>query len=329
MDERLDRAPCGYATITSRGIITYVNQTFLQMVGYSKKEDLLNHHIESIMSMANKFLFHTYFYPFIQLYGHVDEMYLTLKSSNRENVPVLLNGKSYEVSETELIECVFVKMSRRIDYEKEIRNAKREIEEAYKVKNEALEKLEALHRDVEIKQEELISLNAKLESLAVTDTLTGLKNRRYFIEKLDSHIDSFFLSNVPFSLLIMDIDHFKKVNDTHGHLVGDQVLREFAQIIKNHSKEADTVARYGGEEFIILLSAVDETQSKQEAERIRKAVENAPWSDCSVTVSIGAATFTSEDTNTSILAKADQALYTSKSRGRNRVTHSVDVVESL
>ena len=328
MDERLDRAPCGYVTITSRGIITYVNQTFLDMIGYSK-DDLLNHHIESIMSMANKFLFHTYFYPFIQLYGYVDEMYLTFKSGKGETIPVLLNGKSYEDNETEVINCVFVQMSRRIDYEKEIRNAKREIEEAYRVKNEALEKLEVLHRDIEVKQEELMRLNTKLESLAVTDTLTGLKNRRYFIEKLDSHIERFFLSKIPFSLLIMDIDHFKKVNDRHGHLVGDQVLREFAQIIKASSKEADTVARYGGEEFIILLSETDEAQSKQTAGRLRQLVENAPWSCCPVTVSIGAATFTAKDSNISILSRADHALYVSKSRGRNRVTHSADLDESL
>ncbi|MFL0364151.1 diguanylate cyclase [Pseudobacillus sp. 179-B 2D1 NHS] len=328
MDERLDRAPCGYVTITSRGVITYANQAFLDMVGYSK-DDVLNHHMESIMSMANKFLFHTYFYPFIQLYGHVDEMYLTLKSNKGENVPVLLNGKSGEGNQTELIECVFVKMSRRIDYEKEIRNAKREMEEAYRVKNEALEKLEALHWDIEAKQEELIRLNAKLESLAVTDTLTVLKNRRYFIDKLASHIESFLLSKVPFSLLIMDIDHFKKVNDTYGHLAGDQVLREFAQIIKEHSKETDTVARYGGEEFIILLPEADEAQSKQAAERLRKSIEHASWSHCPTTVSIGAATFTPEDTNISILAKADKALYTSKSKGRNRVTHFADIKESL
>ncbi|OCA92137.1 sensor domain-containing diguanylate cyclase [Pseudobacillus wudalianchiensis] len=324
MDERLDRAPCGYMTINSQGIISYVNQTFLDMGGYSR-DDLMNHHIESIMSMANKFLFHTYFYPFIQLYGHVDEMYLTLKSSKGESIPVLLNGKSYEGNEAEKIECVFVKMTRRIDYEKEIRNAKREIEEAYRIKDEALEKLEALHRDVERKQEELMRLNAKLESLAVTDTLTGLKNRRYFIEKLDSHIDHFFLSKTPFSLLIMDIDHFKKVNDTYGHLTGDQVLREFARILEANSKESDTVARYGGEEFIILLPEMNEMQSKQAAERLRKIVEEAPWSSCPVTISVGAATFTEHDTNISILAKADEALYTSKSNGRNRVTHSADL----
>ncbi|GLY08851.1 sensor domain-containing diguanylate cyclase [Pseudobacillus badius] len=323
MDERLNHAPCGYVSITNRGIITAVNETFLNMFGYDRK-DVLDHHIESMMSMANKFLFHTYFYPFIQLYGYVNEMYLTLKSKQGDSIPVLVNGRSRRGDEEEIIDCVFVQMSKRIDYEKEIRNAKATIEEAYRLKDEALGRLEVLHRDIELKQTELIRLNAELEKLAVTDALTGLKNRRYFIEKLDAYMERFAASHMLFSVLILDVDHFKNINDTQGHLVGDQVLRKLAQIMEASLEEPALAARYGGEEFIVLLPGMDACQSKQAAEDLRTAIEQDSWGECAVTVSIGAATVTSEDTNISILARADQALYQSKNNGRNCVTHAAD-----
>ncbi|MED4534671.1 sensor domain-containing diguanylate cyclase [Metabacillus fastidiosus] len=313
MDERLKYAPCGYVSVTNQGVITYMNQTFLDMVEYDQS-DLLHQHIESIMTVANKFLFHTYFYPFIQLYGHVNEVYLTLKSSKNEDIPVLLNGRRCEREGVELVDCVFVHMRKRIDYEQEIRNSKREIEKAYEEKNEALVKLESLHEE--------------LERLATTDGLTGLKNRRYFLEELNKNITLFSSSQSPFSLLIIDVDHFKKINDTFGHLTGDDILKGLANIMTSNSREIDIVARYGGEEFIILLPRMDEATVKKRAEKLRSAIEKTKCADCFATVSIGAATFTNGDTDISILAKADKALYASKNTGRNRVTHANELAEN-
>ncbi|MED4403384.1 sensor domain-containing diguanylate cyclase [Metabacillus fastidiosus] len=327
MDERLKYAPCGYVSVTNQGVITYMNQTFLDMVEYNQN-DLLHQHIESIMTVANKFLFHTYFYPFIQLYGYVNEVYLTLKSSKDEDIPVLLNGRRCERDGIELVDCVFVHMRKRIDYEQEIRKSKKEIEKAYEDKNEALVKLESLHEELEMKQRELIVLNEELERLATTDGLTGLKNRRYFLEELNKNITLFSSSQSPFSLLIIDVDHFKKINDTFGHLTGDEILRGLAKIMTSISREIDIVARYGGEEFIILLPHMDKAAVKQQAEKLRSAIEKTKCADCFATVSIGAATFTDEDTDISILAKADTALYESKNEGRNRVTHADELVEN-
>lgn len=302
-----------------------VNQTFLDMCGYSLN-NLLDTHIESTMSMANKFIFHSYFYPYIQLYGHVNELYLTIKSSNGEDLPVLINGVLKENNGEETIECVFVQMFKRIDYEKEIRTAKRQIEEAYQEKKQALQELESVHEKLELKQKELIELNEQLATLANTDSLTGLYNRRFFLEKLNENIISYQKSNNPFTILLLDIDYFKKINDTYGHLIGDKVLKELAELMYRTCCKRDIIARFGGEEFIILLSESNIQVAKLEAEKIRSVVEHADWRGVSVTVSIGAATYANEDTDISILAKADDALYKSKANGRNCVTHTVDMM---
>ncbi|MBM7648193.1 diguanylate cyclase (GGDEF)-like protein [Bacillus ectoiniformans] len=322
-----NHAPCGFVTISKRGMFIDVNETFLDLVKYSR-EELHEKHIESIMNIANKFLFHSHFYPFLQLYGVVEEVYLSLKSGTGEDIPVLLNGKCVERDGTEVIDCVFVKMHKRIHYEQEIRSIKKRVEEAYEAKDEALKALKLLHIENERKQKELVALNAELERLAATDDLTGLKNRRYFLEQLEECISLFSKAGTPFSLLILDVDHFKKVNDTWGHLAGDQILRELAKIMESEAGKADTVARYGGEEFIIILPAKDEVAAKRKAEKLRSAIEHATWEVCSITVSIGVSTFMAGDTNVSILSKADRALYASKANGRNKATHAMELDDS-
>lgn len=323
MEKRLNYAPCGFVTITSEGKIVFANQTFLDMVGYPMSE-IENQHIEAFMSVANKFLFHSYFYPFIKLYNKVNEVYLTLTSKDGAEVPVLLNGGTYR-EDPELIDCVFVKINKRIDYEQELRETKRSIEKAYVEKEEALAKLEKLHREIETKQEELIKLNEKLKEQATTDMLTGLKNRRYFHEKLEESLAGYQRYLSPFSLLIIDIDHFKKINDMRGHLVGDQILKELSHMITTTLREIDVVARYGGEEFVVIYPHTNISEAKQRAERLRTEVEKASWQNSNITISIGVTTCTPEDTVTTLIGKADQALYVSKSRGRNCVTHVVDI----
>ena len=321
MEERWNNIPCGYVSITTQGLIVDVNQTFLDMGNYTRS-NLVSNHIETIMSIANKLIFHTYFYPFIQLNGHVDEMYISIKGSNGKDIPVLLNGKYYNEDGMEFIDCVFVHLGKRIDYEQEIRLAKQQIEEAYREKNDALAKMERLHLELEQKQEELIKLNTLLAVLSTTDGLTGLNNRRFFMEKLKGFYLTYQQTNIPFSLLIMDIDHFKLVNDTWGHPIGDQVLIKLAQILTEFFQKEDVVARYGGEEFVIIIPVEGEEESIKVAERLRVAIQTADWEIGEITVSIGVTTSNPNDTDLSILAKADKALYVSKANGRNRVTHT-------
>jgi two-component system cell cycle response regulator len=162
--------------------------------------------------------------------------------------------------------------------------------------------------------------------LAVTDTLTGLHNRRYFETHASSAVDQALQRNRPLSLLILDIDHFKSINDSWGHDAGDDVLREFAHRVRKNLRGIDLPCRIGGEEFVVVMPDTDMGVATVVAERVRRRIERdlfvvqAGLRSVGVTVSIGAASLSSnEDTLQSILKRADQALYKAKNDGRNRV----------
>ncbi|MBS0277325.1 MAG: PleD family two-component system response regulator [Proteobacteria bacterium] len=162
--------------------------------------------------------------------------------------------------------------------------------------------------------------------MAITDQLTGLHNRRYMARHLDNLILSAQKSGKPLAFLIMDIDHFKSVNDTHGHDIGDEVLREFANRISANIRGIDLACRYGGEEFVVVMPDTDIDFACTIAERLRHSVETTPFeisrapNTLNVTISIGIASAQSEGDNAeSLLHRADQALYRAKREGRNRV----------
>jgi len=164
------------------------------------------------------------------------------------------------------------------------------------------------------------------EQLAVTDGLTQLLNHRHFQEILSQEFKRLERESTFLSLLMLDIDHFKKFNDTYGHPVGDQVLKKVARILKDSCREIDFVARYGGEEFAVLLINTDQDGAIQMAERIRQTIAKDTFmvDDLSlqVTASLGVATYPDNCTEKqSLIDFADQALYQAKSGGRNRVVH--------
>ena len=260
MQERLKYAPCGFISISHEGYITEVNQTFLDWMGY-KEADLLNKHFEVLLSVANKLIFHSYFYPNINLNRNVEELFIKFKDRDGNSVPFLLNGRRFYDNGVEIIDLILVKMKKRIDYEEELRAAKKQLEEAYWQKDQALSKLEQLHKEIEEKQAKLLEINESLVELSNTDKLTGLNNRRVFQEKLEEQIEIYHQNGSSFSLFLIDIDHFKKVNDTYGHQTGDVVLEKLANILKTHARSKDIVARYGGEEFVVILPDTDVDES--------------------------------------------------------------------
>ncbi|NMI05696.1 diguanylate cyclase [Paenibacillus sp. SZ31] len=327
MDIQLDLAPCGYFSISDSGIVQSINQTLLAMLGY-ERDELVGQHIESTMSVSNKVFFHTYFYPYIQLYGHVDEMYFTFRTRDQQPVPVLLNGIRQTRNGESVVDCVVVVMRKRIEHEKDILHTKTKLQELYQATQEANKELERLHEEYKIKEQALIKVNDQLETLASTDLLTGLKNRRFFQEKMVESLLLFQEKQRYFSLLVVDIDHFKSINDTYGHPIGDLVLGNLAGLLQSLSRSTDVVARYGGEEFVIILSDCEEEQASGIAERYRSQVASADWGEYNITVSIGAATVVEEDTEQTLFQKADNALYASKTGGRNRVTHAAQMVRS-
>ena len=168
--------------------------------------------------------------------------------------------------------------------------------------------------------EELQRLNAVLENLATTDHLTGIFNRRKFLELLQANILEAKRYGMPLALIFFDIDHFKMINDTHGHNTGDKVLQELARIVTNTIRQTDVLARLGGEEFVILVHNNDAKTGGELAEKIRLRVEQHSFPHLDVvTCSFGVVQFSPDDTAETLIKRADDAMYAAKQAGRNRV----------
>ncbi|MBI5035204.1 MAG: diguanylate cyclase [Chloroflexi bacterium] len=168
-------------------------------------------------------------------------------------------------------------------------------------------------------------LYEQVQRLAITDELTGLPNRRLLFEKGESEVARAHRFGRPLSIVMLDIDHFKPVNDRYGHTIGDRVLREIAQVLRHFLRDSDTAARYGGEEFVVLLPETEAPLASLVAERLRTAIEDcyveADAQEIHVTVSLGVAAVDKDTVDFSkLISHADQALYLSKHDGRNRVT---------
>jgi diguanylate cyclase (GGDEF)-like protein len=163
------------------------------------------------------------------------------------------------------------------------------------------------------------NLLERMSQMAVTDGLTELANRRSFDRSLERELTRAARTDGRLSVVLLDVDHFKALNDTYGHVVGDTVLRQIATALKECGREYDTIARYGGEEFAAVLPGCSSALALQVAERLRQAVEDAS-TDVPVTASAGVATYPYDglDAN-ALLHAADQALYAGKREGRNRV----------
>jgi diguanylate cyclase (GGDEF)-like protein/PAS domain S-box-containing protein len=167
---------------------------------------------------------------------------------------------------------------------------------------------------------ELKRVHALVERQATTDALTGIFNRLKFNELLDIEIRGAMRYRHPLSMIMFDIDHFKSINDTYGHLVGDAVLKEIAGLVAANIRNVDVFARWGGEEFVILSPDSSMKAVSQVAEKLRQLIEVSSFSSpCKVTVSFGLAEFQEDDVASSFLNRADAALYRAKSFGRNRV----------
>jgi two-component system cell cycle response regulator len=170
------------------------------------------------------------------------------------------------------------------------------------------------------------SYHEQLLSSALRDGLTRLFNKRYFLERLDAELKFARRHETGVSLLILDLDHFKKINDDHGHLAGDAVLAHLAQLLVRAVRNEDVVARFGGEELAVILRAIPVEPATALAERLRRLVEHAPLNynekQLPVTVSIGVAGYPSTNAESvdALVDAADQALYRAKHAGRNRVS---------
>jgi diguanylate cyclase (GGDEF)-like protein/PAS domain S-box-containing protein len=175
-------------------------------------------------------------------------------------------------------------------------------------------------------EENIRLLNIELEQLALTDYLTNLSNRRYFMQRGAEEFKRAQRNNQPLALMMLDIDEFKKVNDSYGHEAGDQALQQVAAVMKSSLREIDLLGRLGGEEFAVLLPDTSEQDAVVLAERVRQSIANMSFETPGqvlsnpITISIGVAVISDEMSSIDdLLRKADAALYRAKQSGRNRV----------
>ena len=179
--------------------------------------------------------------------------------------------------------------------------------------------LEAQIAENELSQARLEQANDELRALSLTDALTSLPNRRWFDESLEQEFAHALRYGTELSVIVIDVDNFKQLNDRFGHADGDRALQTVARLLRDNVRSCDLPARYGGEEFVVLMPSCDCGDACQIAERVRSAIAasaHAPWK---VTVSVGVASFYRGVTASGLLECADQALYRAKRGGKNRV----------
>jgi two-component system, cell cycle response regulator len=181
-----------------------------------------------------------------------------------------------------------------------------------------------LQDELKRKSDEIRDMLAKVAVLSVTDPLTGLYNRRHFEELLGSEFKKALRFKTPLSCMMIDIDHFKVVNDTYGHAVGDAVIKDIAQVIRQNIRDVDTPCRWGGEEFIVLTPMTAKAFVEQLAQRILKCISDHVFTGIggqTITVSIGIADVSKRgiDTPNKLIHAADIAMYEAKQGGRNRI----------
>lgn len=314
MENRYLHSPAGLLSLSHEGYVLEVNITFLEELGY-QLEELVGQHIEYLCRPAAKMIFHSYFYPSINMYGHVKELFVKLKHKSGQEIPFIMNARQFSIEDELRIDMILLPMRQRMEYEQELKQMTKQLEE--------------INHEISLKQEVLAAINSDLVFQANTDCLTGIANRKYIQETLSEHIQLYQTVGETFSLMMLDIDYFKRVNDTYGHQVGDEVLVKVASVLSDFTRSNQIVGRFGGEEFIILLPGTNPKNSLAAAGRINRIIEASNWSEVgSLTVSIGVATFASGDTDASILNKADEALYYAKNNGRNQARHYQQLVKN-
>jgi two-component system cell cycle response regulator len=182
-----------------------------------------------------------------------------------------------------------------------------------------------VHLKMKTLQDELKQANELLLAISNTDHLTGLHNRRYLEDSLGKEFHRAQRNGCNLALLIMDIDHFKAINDTYGHQQGDSVLYKVASVFHKELRDYDIAARFGGEEFVAVIPEASLSEAVKVAERIRKSIEkitlDGEIAQAKITVSLGVSAFPAErvDSPAALISEADKALYRAKSNGRNRV----------
>lgn len=335
----VETAVDGIVTINAQGMILSFNPAASHIFGYLSEEALGSsisllmpegdasahgHHVAHYLETGEK-----------RIIGLGREV--AAKRKDGTIFPMELSVSHVREGEMDLFVGIMRDITERKQYEQQIQEANAWLEKSndqlteHQVElvsiNQQMERqmlvINAQAVELEAQKRELEMVNTRLEMLATMDGLTGIKNHRAFQEQLMVEYERSRRYGKPLSVLLMDVDKFKRFNDSFGHPAGDQVLRQVASAIQNEARSSDFVARYGGEEFAVLLPEANAEEAMVAAERIRAAVAGQGWELREVTISIGVATMLpATESAAQLIEGADKALYASKASGRNRVTHA-------
>ncbi len=289
MTPLLDMLPGGVLVTTLGRQIRYANAFFRTDLGLDD-QSLIGAQVEVLLTPAARIFYDTYLHPLILNGGRCDEVQFNLMSGTGEQVPVVACLRRTDEAEATVVWCVM-----RAD------NRSRMYEELVKA------------------QEDVSSYARKMQDLAATDPLTGMPNRREFERLTRRDLRNADRVGVPLGLVMIDIDHFKSFNDSHGHAAGDEVLRRCGAALMSITRSGETVARLGGEEFGCCLFGANATGAEAFARRVHDSLRSLSVEQREITVSIGIAIRPVGGARdlASLLKQADIALYGAKSAGRN------------
>ncbi|RUO22241.1 hypothetical protein CWE08_03370 [Aliidiomarina iranensis] len=301
----INQLPAGVLYMAPSGLILDVNSELNRWI--APTGILKGQHISDILSGAARIFYLTHIQPALANKGHIEEMFLHLKSKENQLISVVLNAVRTDYCDV----FVMLPMAKRQQFEQELMEARKVAEAATAKSKEAYAELAQL-------QQLLTEKNQELEALASTDSLTGLHNRRYFQNTLERELENFNTNDEPVSLVLIDIDHFKSINDSHGHDMGDQTLISISENLSENMRHCEYLARIGGEEFAVVLPQQSGKQALKFAERLRKVIAAGHYPTGKLTISLGVAEARKNESIQGLYMRADAALYSAKGAGRNR-----------
>jgi diguanylate cyclase (GGDEF)-like protein len=288
----LDIFPSGHLVVSEKRDVYYCNDYIEQRLGWNLAKNT-KIHLDRLFTKASNIFIDSYVYPLLMDQTYVEEIQLTILTLSGEHFPVVANIQISQDMETFWSLFICVKRNKLFE---ELIQARERLEEQSKT----------------------------LLELATTDPLTGLLNRRELNNQAHRMLLQTERLNLELAMLVIDVDHFKRVNDVFGHATGDKVLKHVSTIISAGRRNEDVVARFGGEEFVLLLLNANNIDAARIAENIRMSIENTSMEGVNITISIGVASINKEkrDSFDSLFSRSDVALLEAKKSGRNKIVVS-------
>jgi len=320
---QINELPCALLITDSSGQILDTNHELLALVGQTSLQCDAQP-MSALLTPASRIFLQTHVWPLLLHTGRINEIYLDFSDAEKQKIPVMVNCQRRDFDGGSRFYWVIFVAKERIRYEAELLLARTQAQQISRHLEQAHAELKVLHQQLEQRTVVIQSENRELADLSRTDALTGLSNRR----ALDTAVNHWRVQ-APFeacaALLMVDVDHFKAVNDLHGHGEGDKVLRALADQLRLSMRISDLAVRYGGEEFVMWLPLADRTGAGHAAQRVHDNVRQVQVAGKSITVSIGVATAcNTPDTDLlqDLTQQADKAVYEAKALGRNRTVYA-------